>query len=57
MNYQGLDSKWESWEGWTTCDSDCMRSRSRTCAGDICNGKSKYIYTCTGGDCPDSSGQ
>ena len=45
------DSQWGSWSSYTTCGSNCLRSRSRSCTGSACQGYPTYFYSCTGGSC------
>ena len=55
-----VDGVWGTWSYWSSCNSDCQRSRSRSCFssdGDSypvtkCKGHSVYSYPCFEEDCP-----
>ena len=55
---------WSCWSGWSTCGSNCMKSRARSCTnpipsngGSSCSGPDTSHFPCTGGDCPKVDGQ
>jgi len=55
---QPVDGQWGSWGSWSACDSNCKKSRSRSCnnpapvkGGKYCYGSSKEEDTCSGGQC------
>jgi len=59
-DFEPRDGGWGSWSPWSSCGSDCRRSKSRDCnnptpahGGADCVGASAYFYTCTGDSCED----
>ena len=49
---------WGTWSPWSSCGSDCIKSKSRSCnnptpeiGGADCKGASSYFYTCSGESC------
>ena len=53
-----VDGGWTEWSGWSTCDVDCSKKRTRECknpapfeGGADCLGNSTETDTCCGGDC------
>ena len=45
------NGEWSSWSPWSTCDSDCLKSRSRQCTGLGCQGTSDTVASCKDGGC------
>ena len=45
------NGEWSSWSSWSTCDSDCLKTRSRQCTGLGCQGTSDTVASCKGGGC------
>ena len=53
------DGAWTAWGNWSTCQSNCRSTRSRTCdfptpmfGGADCTGNHTEEKTCSGDDCP-----
>ena len=52
------DGNWGLWSSWSSCGSNCVKSRSRSCnnpspvnGGNSCPGSDQENRTCTGGFC------
>lgn len=53
-----VDGGWAEWSGWSSCDVDCLKKKTRECknpapfeGGADCPGNSTETDTCCGGDC------
>ena len=53
-----IDGVWTEWSDWGTCDTNCLKSRTRSCnnpppfAGGLdCVGNTTEFLPCCGGDC------
>ena len=54
-----VDGSWSNWLSWSTCGSNCKKTRTRSCdspppknGGLDCPGEAEEDTSCTGGDCP-----
>ena len=54
-----LDGQWGGWGSWSTCGSNCLKSKHRSCTnpapwngGKFCSGSDQENTSCTGGLCP-----